>query len=70
MFEQGAHPCAKYGYNRAHLDGPCRCFVGGPKPAFLSFSNGETRVYLKNEKRPHRKISWRLLAHFNRQDVR
>ena len=27
-----AHPHA----GRVHLDGPCRCFVGGPAPVFLA----------------------------------
>ena len=66
MDKQGAHPCPKYGYNRVHIDGPCRCFVGGPKPAFISFSNKEERVYIKDAERHHRKMSWRLLAYLNR----
>jgi hypothetical protein len=32
-----AVPCVARPYaGRAHLDGPCRCFYGGPAPVFLA----------------------------------
>ena len=34
----GPHPCAARPHaNLVHLDGPCRCFVGGPAPEHASY---------------------------------
>lgn len=27
-------PCSKNPHGHVHLDGPCRCFIGGPAPSF------------------------------------